>query len=282
MNKPKFSWKKILRIAAVILALIVILPVAFLFYDQPGLFTDGSLDEVAPEMPVSLPQPAILVFSKTNGFRHKEAIPAAQKLLRSFADTEGWGYFQTENGAVHNKEQLAKFDVVIWANASGEVLTKGQETSLRSYIENGGGFIGIHAAGDGFYKSWDWYNTTVIKAKWTGHTMSPHMQEGEIHTINTEHPVSAGLPKVWRHYEEFYAFEKSPRHNGSNVLVVVDEASYEPGKYTMPEEHSMVWAHNVKEGRVVYTAMGHSAESFETPEFKTLLKQAIKWVGEFQ
>ena len=58
----------------------------------------------APELPADLPSPAILVFSKTNGFRHEEAIPAANELFAQFARDNGWGYFQTENGAAFSSE----------------------------------------------------------------------------------------------------------------------------------------------------------------------------------
>ena len=52
-----------------------------------------------PTLPAEIKRPAILVFSKTNGFRHEEAIPAANALFAQMAKDNGWGYFQTENGA---------------------------------------------------------------------------------------------------------------------------------------------------------------------------------------
>ena len=52
-----------------------------------------------PALPAQINRPAILVFSKTNGFRHEDAIPAANGLFAQMARDSGWGYFQTENGA---------------------------------------------------------------------------------------------------------------------------------------------------------------------------------------
>ena len=56
-------------------------------------------ETVPPAIPADLPRPAVLVFSKTNAFRHEEAIPAGNALFAAIAREKGWGYFQTENGA---------------------------------------------------------------------------------------------------------------------------------------------------------------------------------------
>jgi hypothetical protein len=49
-----------------------------------------------PAIPTDLSRPAILVFSKTNGFRQEEAIPAANALFARMARANGWGLVQTE------------------------------------------------------------------------------------------------------------------------------------------------------------------------------------------
>lgn len=272
-------WKKILAIVAAILILPVVAFIGWFYVDQAQMFRDPVLDAVAPELPADLTSPAILVFSKTNGFRHKEGIPAGQKVLQGIADKNGWSVYITENGAVHNAEQLARFAVVIWANVSGQVLTEEQQTALRNHVENGGGFIGIHAAGDGSHKHWDWYQNTVLRADFIGHTLFPQFQTAEMNTAAIDHPVVAGLPAVWKHFEEWYAFESSPSARGSSVLLTVDESSYDPGDFAMADEHAMAWTHPVGEGRVVYSALGHTARSFETPEYQRFLAQAIRWAG---
>ena len=61
-----------------------------------------------PELPAELPQPAILLFTKSNGFRHSEAIEAGVALFEQMAAEERWSLFHTENGAVFNAEQLAR------------------------------------------------------------------------------------------------------------------------------------------------------------------------------
>ena len=113
------------------------------------------------------------MFSKTNGFRNDESIRAGNKALVEIAQKRGWGVYVTENSAVFNPEQLARFDAVIWANTSGDILTEQQRKAFKDYLEQGGSFVGIHGAGgDGRYK-WGWYADTLIGAKFTGHTIWP-------------------------------------------------------------------------------------------------------------
>ena len=46
-----------------------------------------------------------------------------------------------------NLQDLGKFKVVVWNNVSGDVLTEDQRAAFVSYLENGGGWVGIHASG---------------------------------------------------------------------------------------------------------------------------------------
>jgi hypothetical protein len=57
-------------------------------------------ETVRPRFPKQLDRPAILVFSKTNGFRDDDAIRAAKAALAAIAKNRGWSAFFTENGAV--------------------------------------------------------------------------------------------------------------------------------------------------------------------------------------
>ena len=66
-----------------------------------------SYDTRPPEIP-ALSDPAVLVFSKTNGFRHAGAIPAGVAALEASAKRRGWSLFHTENGAVFDAGTLPR------------------------------------------------------------------------------------------------------------------------------------------------------------------------------
>ncbi len=46
-----------------------------------------------------------------------------------------------------NQEQLVKFRVVVWNNTSGDTLTEDQRAAFKSWMENGGSFVGTHGSG---------------------------------------------------------------------------------------------------------------------------------------
>ena len=241
-------------------------------------------ETVPPPIPADLKHPAVLVFSKTNAFRHEEAIPAGIAFFAQLAKDKGWGYFQTENGATFTPEILAKFDAVVFNNASGDLFSAEQQAALKSFIENGGGFVGLHAAGDNSHEGWPWYQNELIGAKFTMHTLSPQFQVATVRLEVSSHPAAQGLPASWQRTEEWYSFEKSPRSKGYGVIATVDEKTYKPvgpfGKdLRMGADHPVVWWHCQKKGRALYTAFGHRAEAFAEPETRTLLTNAVEWAA---
>ncbi|MDB5459367.1 MAG: hypothetical protein JWO72_1108, partial [Caulobacteraceae bacterium] len=78
-----------------------------------------------PALPADLKRPAVLIFTKANGYRH-DSIPAATAALEAIARGRGWSAFATDDDAVFNPRQLPRFDAVVWNNTSGAVLTAGE------------------------------------------------------------------------------------------------------------------------------------------------------------
>ena len=96
-----------------------------------------------------------------------------------------------------NKNQLTLFQVVIWNNTSGKVLTDDQRIIFKNWIEEGGGFIGIHVAGDDSYQ-WVWYENEVIQAHFSHHNISPYLDTAMLYLdINAEnHELSYDLSLI--------------------------------------------------------------------------------------
>lgn len=250
------------------------------------IFPSSHHETTPPEMPTDLVRPALLVFSKTNGFRHFNGIEGGNRLFESLADKRGWGYVQTENSAVFNESDLARFDGVVFNNATGDVLSDAQEAAFQQWLEAGGGWLGIHAAGDNSHAGWKWYVDTLIGANFTGHPMSPQFQTATVHMEEVMHPVTFATPSVWEHDEEWYSFDRSPREAGFNILATLDESTYQPTMslfgleqdLRMGDDHPVVWSRCVGEGRALYSAMGHKGTAFEVPEHQHLLEGALMWV----
>jgi uncharacterized protein len=243
-------------------------------------------DAVPPKVPTNIPHPAVLVFSKTNGFRHGDAIEAGNIMFRGLAESKGWSIYETENGAVFTPELLSRFQAIVWNNASGAPLSGEQRAALRSWIEQGGGFIAIHASGDNSNEGWAWYSDELIGARFTLHTIWPHTPRAAIHVEASDHPVMAGLPAVWNRVDEWYSFDRSVRGaKGFRVLATLDESTYErggpgSGKLAMGKDHPIIWSNCLAKGRALYSALGHTPESFSEPFLRTLMSNAVSWAME--
>lgn len=251
-------------------------------------FPSSHHDEAAPELPTGLERPAILVFSKTNGFRHHEAIDAGLPVFEETARKRGWGYFATENGAVHNTEQLARFDVVIWFQSSGNVLDDFQREALRDWIESGGSFFGIHGTGGDPEYDWEWQPETLVGAQFIGHPMNPQFQEATLEIEDGAHPIMRHLGESWTRTDEWYSFDASPRASGARILATVDESTYSPRikmffmdrDLAMGDDHPVIWTHCVGRGRSLYSALGHLADAYAEPMHRTFLEESIAWLIE--
>jgi len=251
------------------------------------VFPSHQHDTVAPALPDDLVSPAILVFSKTNAFRHRDGIAGGASAIATLADQHGWGFFHTENGAVFNTRDLAQFSAVVFLNASGDMLSGQQERDFQGWLEAGGGWLGIHAAGDDSHLAWRWYRDNLIGADFTAHIMDPQFQIATVMLENQDHPVLNGMPDIWEHTEEWYSWEQSPRFEGFTILATLDEESYVPVMKFMGKErdlrmgdHPVVWSNCIGSGRSVYMAMGHRAEAFDQPEVRRLIANSLAWLIE--
>ncbi|MXW65191.1 MAG: ThuA domain-containing protein [Bacteroidetes bacterium SB0662_bin_6] len=213
---------------------------------------------------------AVLVFSKTAGFRHRSIEDGAQA-LREIGEGSGFSVTHTEDSTVFASPDLAGYGAVVFLNTTGDVLNDEQQAAFEQYIQEGGGYVGIHAAADTEY-DWAWYGE-LVGGYFASH---PHVQPADIVVSDREFPATAHLPEVWTRTDEWYDYRANPRGN-VHVLAVLVEASYEGGR--MGDDHPIAWAHEYDGGRAIYTGGGHTSESYEEPLFREHLHQAILWAA---
>ena len=236
-------------------------------------------DTVPPTLAAPTHHPAILVFEKINGFRDGPSVTAAHKAFVDMAARRGWTIDFTENGAVFNARQLKGYDVVVWNNVSGDVLTLKQEKAFQDYLAAGGGFAGVHGTGGDPVYFWDWYPDTLLAARFIGHPMNPQFQAAKVVVEAPGAGVTAGMPENWTMTEEWYSFAASPRLKGVHVVARLDESTYNPEARLRMGDHPIAWTHCLGNGRVFYTAIGHRPESYTEPNSLRLLEQGVAWAA---
>ena len=98
--------------------------------------------------------PRVIVFSKTVNYRHK-SIEAGIQSIKELGKKDHYEVLATEDAEVL-VSNLDHADAVIFLSTSGDVLNNSQQEKFKNFIENGGGFIGIHGAAATEY-DWPWY-----------------------------------------------------------------------------------------------------------------------------
>jgi len=197
-------------------------------------------------------QQKILIFSKTNGYRH-ESIEAGIEAIKKLGETNNFTADATEDSLDINDKKLNGYQAIVFLSTTQKVLGEPEEKALQNFIRKGKGFVGIHAATDCEY-NWPWY-VEMVGASFESH---PQQQMAKIMIVDNSHLSTKHLPSTWERKDEWYNFKSmNPK---VKVLLKIDESSYTGGKNG--DNHPMAWYHDFDGGRAFYTELGHTKESY--------------------
>ncbi len=213
-------------------------------------------------------QKNILIFTKTEGYRHA-SIPTGVEAVEKLAADNNMQTHHTEDAGIFTEEGLAEYDVILFLSTTGNILEDKQQNAFESFISNGGGFVGIHAAADTEY-DWPWYGE-LVGAYFESH---PHNQEAAMTVLDKNHPSTSHLPDEWVRFDEWYNYKNI--NSDINVLINLEESSYEGGKNG--ENHPIAWYHEFDGGRAFYTGGGHTEESYSEELFLNHILGGIQYV----
>lgn len=206
---------------------------------------------------MSIEKNKVLIFSKTNGYRH-ESIEAGIAAIKKLGTKNNFAVDATEDSLYLTDATLKKYKTILFLSTTGTVLGKEQELALQNFIHNGGGFVGIHAATDCEYE-WPWY-VKMIGGNFLSH---PQQQIAKLIVVDNTHPSTKHLPATWQRKDEWYNFKNL--NPDVTVLIKIDETSYTGGKNG--DNHPMAWYHSYEGGKIFYTELGHTNESYSEPLF---------------
>lgn len=212
----------------------------------------------------------VLVFTKTQGFRHK-SIEKGVQTFRELGRQNGFIALQSESEDDFNTLDLDNYKLVVFLNTTMDVLNHTQQLAFEQFIKGGGAFLGVHAAADTEY-DWDWYGK-LVGGYFDSHPNDPNVRKAKIDVVNNIHPSTAHLKETWIRTDEWYNYKNlSP---DVTVLLNLDETSYEGG--TNGPDHPIAWFQEFDGGRAFYTGGGHTDDSFNEPMFRQHLLGAIEW-----
>src|SRR6185437_3225581 len=198
-------------------------------------------------------KPKVLIFSKTKGFHHDSiavGIPAIIKL----GQENNFDVDTTTNSEKFTYSNLKQYAAVIFLSTTGDVLNDAQQAEFQKYIQNGGGFVGVHSATDTEY-DWPWYGN-LVGAYFRNH---PSVQQvATLHILDPNFIATRHLPAEWKRLDEWYNFKWIAPN--LHVLITIDEKTYTGGNNG--DNHPMSWYHEYDGGRAFYTALGHTDASY--------------------
>jgi type 1 glutamine amidotransferase len=271
---------QVTKAVKIILILIIVVIVSYVgkCTYQTEVLIAPTFEEIRPTLRPMNSDVKILVVSKTNGFRHFEAIPAANEMLEKLSMENNWDSIFTENGAVHNIEQLNLFDVIIWNNVSKNILTDEQQNVFKEYINNGGQWFGLHGSAGSANHPWEWYIDDFVNADFLAHPLLKQFQAADV-LFNSQSPLATNLPEKWSHRDEWYSFKSAPDKADIEVIAWLDESTYDvPDKLKMGV-HPIIWRRPHGNGNMVYSAIGHTAESYSDKTYIQFVENTIFWLS---
>jgi type 1 glutamine amidotransferase len=177
-----------------------------------------------------------------------------------------------------NARNLDYFDAIVFASPTGELdLDDSQKSDLLSFVrEDGRGFVGVHASADSNYK-WEGYNQL------TGGWFDEHPWttfDAPIVLEDPDFPAVRHFPKAFLKRDEIYQLKNWSRDN-LNVLLRLDETklNYEnnPRIHRADRDFAVAYAKMFGKGRVFYSTLGHTNESWDDPDISKMYFEAIRW-----
>ncbi|MCH8569477.1 MAG: ThuA domain-containing protein [Balneolales bacterium] len=212
----------------------------------------------------------LLIFSRTSGWRHDSIEPGIEAIGKLASEHEV-GAAATEDADYFTPENLSKYDAIIFLNTSETIFEDEHRQAFKQFMQNGGGYVGIHSASDTEY-NWPWYHG-LVGAYFDNHPNNPNVRNAIIEVVNTNHPSTEMLPTRWKRDDEWYNFQGF--NEGLNVLLKLDTNSYEGSDH--PGNHPVAWYQEYDGGRAFYTALGHTKESFSEDLFLQHLWGGIEY-----
>jgi type 1 glutamine amidotransferase len=228
----------------------------------------------------------ILVLGAAKGFEHDSITDAMATVWKMGRDSGIWeAYLRTDYEPVTkgkvgpNGKNLTQFDAVVFANSTGEMeLNDDQKKDLLSYVhDDGKGFVGIHAALDSNYK---WPEYAEMIGGWFD--QHPWMTfDAPIILEDPNFPATRHFPHAFLKRDEIYQAKEWSRDK-VNVLLRLDETklNYEnnPRVHRADRDFAVAWSKMYGKGRVFYSTLGHTNESWNDPDIQKMYFEAIKWV----
>lgn len=220
---------------------------------------------------------ALIYYTQHAEEAHVQFAEQATTFFKKLNYGDGFVLDITTDFSKYPYEKLKEYNVIIMLNTSPN--TKAERDAFEQYMENGGGWVGFHAAAYNDKNThWPWFVKFLGGGVFYCNNWPP--QPVLVEVDNEEHPVTKNLPASFvAPASEWYQWTPSPRQNKDvEVLLSLSPKSYPLGIKDVVNfgDFPIVWSN--KNYRMIYLNMGHGDEEFIDGTQNLLLVNAFRWV----
>ena len=220
---------------------------------------------------------ALIYYTQHAEEAHLQFAEQATTFFKKLNYGDGFVLDITTDFSKYPYEKLKEYNVIIMLNTSPN--TKAERDAFEQYMENGGGWVGFHAAAYNDKNThWPWFVKFLGGGVFYCNNWPP--QPVLVEVDNEEHPVTKNLPASFvAPASEWYQWTPSPRQNKDvEVLLSLSPKNYPLGIKDVVNfgDFPIVWSN--KNYRMIYLNMGHGDEEFIDGTQNLLLVNAFRWV----
>lgn len=215
----------------------------------------------------------MLVYSKTSGFRHTDAIDKGTTMLKAMAMKQGFEVTFSEDPGAFTESNLAQYEVVFALNPTGNNLSASQKTAFQDWMEKkNGGFAGVHSATD-HENGWAFYSE-VTGQYYDLHDTCCQTQNIQWDPAAANHPTVVGLPSPWSRSEEWYKFNQNASWSAKPGFQILSRVTTSGGG-TRP----VSFVREYDNFRSFYTSLGHEGPTYSDANFIRHVGAGIMWAA---
>ena len=220
---------------------------------------------------------ALIYYTQHAEEAHVQFAEQATTFFKKLNYGDGFVLDITTDFSKYPYEKLKEYNVIIMLNTSPN--TKAERDAFEQYMENGGGWVGFHAAAYNDKNThWPWFVKFLGGGVFYCNNWPP--QPVLVEVDNEEHPVTKNLPASFvAPASEWYQWTPSPRQNKDvEVLLSLSPKNYPLGIKDVVNfgDFPIVWSN--KNYRMIYLNMGHGDKEFIDGTQNLLLVNAFRWV----
>ena len=220
---------------------------------------------------------ALIYYTQHAEEAHVQFAEQATTFFKKLNYGDGFVLDITTDFSKYPYEKLKEYNVIIMLNTSPN--TKAERDAFEQYMENGGGWVGFHAAAYNDKNThWPWFVKFLGGGVFYCNNWPP--QPVLVEVDNEEHPVTKNLPASFvAPASEWYQWTPSPRQNKDvEVLLSLSPKNYPLGIKDVVNfgDFPIVWSN--KNYRMIYLNMGHGDEECIDGTQNLLLVNAFRWV----